>query len=40
MINLLFNIEKEMQLHDYNNLFKDLKKLIPDFDEKEMWFNL
>ncbi len=40
MINLLFNIEKGLQLHDYNNLFKDLKKLIPDFDEKEMWFNL
>jgi FlaA1/EpsC-like NDP-sugar epimerase len=39
MINLLFNIEKEMQLYDYSNLFKDLKKLIPDFDEKEMWFN-
>jgi len=39
MINILFNIEKEMELHDYNNLFKDLKKLIPDFDEKEMWFN-
>lgn len=39
MLNLLFNIEKEMELHDYNNLFKDLKKLIPDFDEKEMWFN-
>lgn len=39
MNNLLFNIEKGMQLHDYSNLFKDLKKLIPDFDEKEMWFN-
>ena len=39
MINLLFNIEREMELHDYNNLFRNLKKLIPDFDEKEMWFN-
>jgi len=39
MNNLLFNIEKGMQLHDYSNFFKDLKKLIPDFDEKEMWFN-
>jgi len=39
MNNLLFNIEKGMQLHDYSNLFKDLKKLIPDFDEKEMWFH-
>ena len=39
MNNLLFNIEKGMQLHDYGNLFKDIKKLIPDFDEKEMWFD-
>jgi FlaA1/EpsC-like NDP-sugar epimerase len=39
MINILFNIEREMQIHDYNNLFKNLKKLIPDFDEKEMWFS-
>ena len=39
MNNLLFNIEKGMQLHDYKNFFKDLKKIIPDFDEKEMWFN-
>jgi FlaA1/EpsC-like NDP-sugar epimerase len=39
MINILFNIEREMQTHDYNNLFKDLKRLVPDFDEKEMWFG-
>jgi len=39
MINILFNIEREIQTHDYNNLFKDLKKLVPDFDEKEMWFG-
>ena len=40
MINMLFNIERQMQLHDYTNLFKDLRRIIPDFDEKEMWFNL
>jgi len=38
-INLLFNIEKEIQVFDYFTLFKDLKKIVPDFDEKEMWFN-
>ena len=35
----LFNIEKDIDIHDYNNLFKNLKKMIPDFNEKEMWFN-
>jgi len=40
MINMLFNIERQMQLHDYTNLFKDLRRIVPDFDEKEMWFNL
>ena len=39
ILNILFNIEKEIQIYDYNNLFKDLKKLIPEFDEKEMWFR-
>ena len=39
IINLLFNIEKETQVYDYNNLFKDLQKLIPSFDEKEVWFR-
>lgn len=38
-LNILFNIEKEIQIYDYNNLFKDIKKLIPNFDEKEMWFK-
>jgi len=38
-INLLFNIEKEVQVYDYLTLFKDLRKIVPDFDEKEMWFN-
>jgi FlaA1/EpsC-like NDP-sugar epimerase len=38
-INLLFNIEKEIQVFDYLTLFKDLRKIVPDFDEKEMWFN-
>ncbi|MFC2145056.1 polysaccharide biosynthesis protein [Actinomycetota bacterium] len=40
MINILFNIEKEMLTYDYTNLFKDLKKLVPEFDDKEMWFKL
>lgn len=40
MINLLFNIEKEIQIDDYKNLFKDLKKIIPDFDENKMWPRL
>ncbi|MDD3629255.1 MAG: nucleoside-diphosphate sugar epimerase/dehydratase [Candidatus Humimicrobiaceae bacterium] len=40
MINILFNIEKEIQVDDYKNLFKDLKKIIPDFDENKMWPRL
>ena len=40
MLNLLFSIEKEIQLYDYKNLFKDLKKVIPNFNEKEMWSKL
>ena len=40
MLNLLFSIEKEIQLYDYKNLFKDLKKVIPNFKEKEMWSKL
>jgi FlaA1/EpsC-like NDP-sugar epimerase len=39
ILDILFNIEKEVQLWDYNNLFKDLKKIVPDFDEKKMWFR-
>jgi FlaA1/EpsC-like NDP-sugar epimerase len=38
--NILFNIEKEIQLDDYKGLFKDLKKIIPNFDEKKMWPRL
>ncbi|MCL5072527.1 MAG: polysaccharide biosynthesis protein [Actinobacteria bacterium] len=38
--NILFSIEKEIETYDYRNLFKDLKRLIPDFNEKEMWFML
>ena len=38
-INTLFNIEKEIQIYDYSNLFKDIKKLVPGFDEKEMWYK-
>jgi len=40
MINILFNIEKEMLTYDYANLFRDLRKLVPEFDDKEMWFKL
>jgi len=40
MLNLLFNIGKEIQLLDYKNLFKDLKKVIPNFNEKKMWSKL
>ena len=36
--NILFSIEKEIETYDYKNLFKDLKRLIPDFNEKEMWY--
>jgi len=39
MINILFNIEKEMLTYDYTNLFKDLRKLVPEFNDKEMWFK-
>ncbi len=39
VLSILFNIEKEIQIYDYNNLFKDLKKLVPHFDEKEMWYR-
>ena len=39
VLNILFNIEKEIQLYDYRNLFKDIKRLIPNFDEKEMWYK-
>ena len=39
ILNILFNIEKEIQIYDYSNLFKDIKRLIPNFDEKEMWYK-
>lgn len=39
ILNILFNIEKKIQTYDYNNLFKDIKKIIPSFDEKEMWYK-
>jgi FlaA1/EpsC-like NDP-sugar epimerase len=39
MINILFNIEKEITLYDYDNLFKDLKKVIPEFDQNKMWYK-
>lgn len=39
ILDILFSIEKEIQIYDYDNLFKDLKKIAPTFDEKEMWFR-
>ncbi|MDZ7836953.1 MAG: polysaccharide biosynthesis protein [Actinomycetota bacterium] len=39
MLNLLFNIEKEITLYDYENLFKDLKKVLPSFDQNKMWYR-
>lgn len=39
-VNILFNIEKEIQIDDYKNLFKDLKKIIPHFDGEKMWPRL
>jgi len=38
--NVLFNIEKEIQIDDYKNLFKELKKIVPHFDENKMWTRL
>jgi len=38
--NILFNIEKEIQIDDYRGLFKDLKKIVPHFDENKMWSRL
>ncbi len=40
MLNLLFNIQVEAQLSDYPSLFSDLKKIVKDFDEKEMWYKV
>ncbi len=40
MLNLLFNIQVEAQLSDYPSLFIDLKKIVKDFDEKEMWYKV
>jgi len=40
LTSILFCIEKEIETYDYKNLFKDLKRLIPDFNEKEMWYML
>ncbi len=39
ILNILFSIEKEIQIYDYNNLFKDLKRLVSNFDEKEIWYR-
>ena len=39
LINILFCIEREIQTYDYSNLFKDMRKVIPDFDETEVWYR-
>ncbi len=39
LINILFSIEREMQMYDYSNLFKDIRRVIPDFDETEVWYR-
>ncbi|MEA2016796.1 MAG: nucleoside-diphosphate sugar epimerase/dehydratase [Actinomycetota bacterium] len=40
IVNILFNIEKEIQIDDYKNLFKELKKVVPHFDAGKMWTKL
>ena len=37
--NILFCIEKEVQINDYNNLFKDIRRVVPEFDEKVIWYR-
>jgi FlaA1/EpsC-like NDP-sugar epimerase len=37
--NILFSIEREIQINDYNNLFKDIRRVVPQFDEKEIWYR-
>jgi len=37
--NILFSIEKEIQVYDYANLFRDFRRLIPGFDEKKIWYK-
>jgi FlaA1/EpsC-like NDP-sugar epimerase len=37
--NILFCIEREVQINDYNNLFKDIRKVVPEFDEKAIWYR-
>jgi FlaA1/EpsC-like NDP-sugar epimerase len=39
LMNILFCIEREIQTNDYSNLFKDMRRLIPDFDETEVWYR-
>jgi len=40
IFSILFNIEKEIQMDDYRNLFKDLRKIVPGFEGKKMWPRL
>jgi FlaA1/EpsC-like NDP-sugar epimerase len=37
--NILFCIEREVQINDYNNLFKDIRRVVPEFDEKVIWYR-
>jgi len=39
LLNILFSIEREIQTYDYSNLFKDMRRVIPDFDETEVWYR-
>jgi len=37
--NTLFCIEREIQGNDYANLFKDIRRVVSDFDEKVIWYR-
>ncbi|MBN1299464.1 MAG: polysaccharide biosynthesis protein [Actinobacteria bacterium] len=37
--NILFSIEKEIVINDYNNMFKDIRRVVPEFDEKVIWYR-
>ena len=39
ILGILFSVEKEIQIYDYNNLFRDIRKIIPEFDENEIWYK-
>jgi FlaA1/EpsC-like NDP-sugar epimerase len=37
--NILFSIERELQTNDYDNLFKDIRRVVPEFNEKDIWYR-